>query len=96
MAENPNSCTGTVFVRFVERPAIKLVLKRGQKAESYFECFEEVGYGIWDILSGIKEAVYEPTGMWLPGKMIKPVRHYMFRGLKCPWTIPQTFPRDLR
>ncbi len=32
MAENPNSCTETVFVRFVERLAIKLVLKRGQKS----------------------------------------------------------------
>ncbi len=72
MAENPNSCAETIFVQVVERPARKLILKRGQNAEHYFDYCEEVGCGIWDILSGIKEAIYEPTGMWLPESMIKP------------------------
>ena len=57
MAENPNSCAETIFVQVVERPARKLILKRGQNAEHYFAYCEEAGCGIWDILSGIKEAI---------------------------------------
>ena len=62
----------TVFVQVVERPSRKLVLKRGVKASHYFDYCEEVGCDIWGQLSGIKEAMYEPAGMWLPDNMIKP------------------------
>ncbi len=59
----------TVFIQVVERPKRKLILKRGIKASHYFEYCEEVGCDIWDILSGIKEALYEPIGLWLPENM---------------------------
>lgn len=42
MAENPVSCTKTIFVQVVERPARKITYKRGQNAEHYFEYCEEV------------------------------------------------------
>lgn len=61
-----NTNTETVFVQVVDHPARKLILKRGQKAAHYFEYCEEVGCDIWETLSGIKEALYEPVGMWLP------------------------------
>ena len=64
--------TGTVFVQVVERPRRKLILKRGVKASHYFDYCEEVGCDTWEILSGIKEAMYEPAGMWLPKSMVKP------------------------
>ncbi len=64
--------TSTVFVQVVERPERKLVLKRGVKAKHYFDYCEEVGCEIMDILSGIKEAIYEPAGYWLPENLIKP------------------------
>jgi len=64
--------TRTVFVQIVERPSRKLILKRGVKASHYFDYCEEVGCDVWDQLSGIKEAMYEPAGMWLPDNMIKP------------------------
>ncbi len=62
----------TVFVQVVDRPARKLILKRGIKAAHYFEFCEEVGCEVWDVLSGIKEALYEPIGMWLPESLKKP------------------------
>ncbi len=62
----------TVFVQVVERPRRKLILKRGVKATHYFDYCEEVGCDIWEILSGIKEAMYEPAGMWLPENLVKP------------------------
>jgi len=67
--------TAVIFTQILERPARKLILKRGKKATEYFEYCEEVGCGgsdmsaPWDILCGIKEALYEPVGVWLPENM---------------------------
>lgn len=66
-----NKTTKTVFVQVVERPARRVILKRGIQATHYFEYCEEVGCDIWEVLSGIKEAMYEPVGMWLPQSMVK-------------------------
>jgi AraC family transcriptional regulator len=74
----------TVFVQVVERPARKLILKRGVKATHYFEYCEEVGCDIWNILSGIKEAMYEPAGMWLPQKLVKPGTSAYVQGVEVP------------
>lgn len=56
----------TVFVQVVQRPARKLILKRGKAAAHYFDYCDEVGCDIWDTLCAIKDALYEPIGMWLP------------------------------
>lgn len=56
----------TVFVQVIERPERKLILKRGKRAAHYFDYCEEVGCEVWEVLSGIKDALYEPIGMWLP------------------------------
>ena len=58
----------TIFVQVVERPERKVILKRGVEAAEYFKYCEEVGCEIWGLLSSIKEALYEPIGMWLPKK----------------------------
>jgi AraC-like DNA-binding protein len=62
----------TVFVQVVDRPARRLILKRGIKAIHYFEYCDEVGCDVWGLLSSIKEAIYEPIGMWLPVNMVNP------------------------
>jgi len=67
--------TAVIFTQIVERPARKLILKRSRKATHYFEYCEEVGCGgndnsaPWDVLCEIKEALYEPAGVWLPESM---------------------------
>ena len=64
-----------IFTQIVERPARKLILKRSRKADNYFSYCEEVGCGEnnasapWDVLCEIKEALYEPVGLWLPENM---------------------------
>jgi AraC family transcriptional regulator len=60
-----------IFVQIMERPARKVILKRGKKATDYFEYCEEVGCEIWGILCSIKGALYEPIGMWIP-KSLRP------------------------
>lgn len=74
----------TVFVQVVDRPARKLILKRGVKATHYFEYCEEVGCDVWEVLSSIKEAIYEPIGMWLPENMRKPGTSEYAQGVEVP------------
>jgi len=80
MSENTN----TVFVQVVDRTKRKMILKRGIKAAHYFEYCEEVGCKVWDELSAIKEAIYEPIGMWLPEKMTKPGTSKYAQGVEVP------------
>jgi len=61
--------TRTIFVQVMERPARKLILKRGKTAKHYYEYCEEVGCDVWDILYNIKEGLYELMGLWLPENM---------------------------
>lgn len=79
-----SSNTNTVFVQVVDRPARKLILKRGVKATYYFEYCDEVGCDVWDVLSGIKEALYEPIGMWLPESLQKPGTSVYAQGVEVP------------
>ncbi|MBN2651172.1 MAG: helix-turn-helix transcriptional regulator [Spirochaetales bacterium] len=58
-----------IFTQVIERPARKLILKRGLTADNYFTYCEEVGCDVWGVLVSIKEAIYEPMGLWLPANM---------------------------
>jgi AraC family transcriptional regulator len=79
-----NTSVNTVFVQVVDRPARKLIIKRGIKAKDYFAYCEEVGCEIWDVLSGIKEALYEPIGMWLPANLITAGTSVYAQGVEVP------------
>lgn len=62
--------TAVIFTQIVERPARKLILYRSKSAEHYMQYVEETGCDVvWDYLCGIKEALYEPVGVWLPENM---------------------------
>ena len=71
MTEKTNA--NTVFVQVVDRPKRKLILKRSKKAGDYFAYCEEFGCDEpWNTLTSIKDALYEPIGMWLPENLRKP------------------------
>ena len=89
-----NSNPNTVFVQVVDRPERKLIIRRGIKAEHYFEYCEEVGCEVWDILSGIKEALYEPIGMWLPKNLQKPGTSLYAQGVEVPVDYKGEIPQD--
>lgn len=67
--------TAVIFTQIIERPKRKLILKRSKGADDYFAYAEEIGCGknngsaAWDVLCEIKEALYEPVGVWLPENM---------------------------
>jgi len=64
--QNTSSKKSVIFVQILERPHRKLVFLPGKKATHYFEYCEEVGCEVWDTLSGIRDALHEPMGLWLP------------------------------
>lgn len=55
-----------LHVRLIDFPARKLILLRGKRAETYIDYAKEVGCDVWGVLASIKEALYEPVGLWLP------------------------------
>jgi len=58
-----------VLVRVVDSPSRKLLLKRAARATDYFGYCQEVGCDIWETLLGVKEALQEPMGLWLPDSL---------------------------
>ena len=61
-----------VFVQVVERPARKVLIKRGKEATEYWKYCEEVGCDVWGLLTSIKSIGGEPICLWLPKKYIAP------------------------
>ena len=55
-----------VFIQTVKKPARKVIIKRGKKADNYWDYCQEVGCDIWGILTSIKSLGGEPVCMWLP------------------------------
>jgi len=93
--ETMSTETKTVFVQVIERPARKILLKRAAKAGDYFAYCEEVGCDVWGILSSVKEALYEPVGLWLPKKLRPAGTSEYVQGVELPldWqgVIPEGF-----
>lgn len=85
--------TKSVFVQVVERPARKVLLKRGLRAEEYFAYCEEVGCDVWSVLSSVKEALYEPVGMWLPDSLVKPGTSRYVQGVEVPLDYGNEIPQ---
>ena len=84
----------TIFVQVIERPARAVIIRRGIKAADYFEYCEEVGCDIWGVLCSVKGALYEPMGMWLPKKLIKPGTSEYVQGVEVPEDYKLEVPQD--
>ncbi len=89
---NNDSKAKSIFVQVIERPARKVLLKRGYKAEEYFAYCEEVGCDIWPMLTSVKEALYEPIGMWLPRHLIRPETSQYVQGVEVPLDYSNQVP----
>jgi AraC family transcriptional regulator len=84
--------TNTIFVQAVNRPFRKLIIKRGIKAADYYAYCEEVGCEVWDILTGITQALYEPIGMWLPENLRNPGTSVYAQGVEVPMDYAEVIP----
>lgn len=61
-----------VFIQVIQKPARKVIVKRGVKATEYFGYCEEVGCDVWGLLTSMKSINGEPVCLWLPEKYQKP------------------------
>ncbi len=73
-----------IFTQVIERPARKIIVKRGATASDYFAYCEEVGCEVWGILESIAGSLYESIGVWLPQRMRKPGTSEYCQGVEVP------------
>jgi len=85
----------TIFVQVIERPARKILLKRARTARDYYAYCEEVGCDAWGVLTSVKEALYEPVGLWLPVKLRPAGTSEYVQGWNCPWIGKASCRKDL-
>ena len=90
-AMQENKKLSPVFVQVIERPERKALVKRGIKADEYFAYCEEVGCEVWGLLTSVKEALYEPIGMWLPVSMRNGASEYI-QGVELPLDYSKPVP----
>lgn len=62
----------SVFVQLIHKGERKVIIKRGIKAEEYFDYCGEVGCDVWGLLSSMDSLCGEPVCLWLPKEYIKP------------------------
>lgn len=90
--------TAVIFTQIVERPSRKLILRRSKVADDYFAYAGEIGCGksnastAWDVLCEIKEALYEPVGVWLPENMRPSGTGSYAHGVEVPADYTGTLP----
>ncbi len=61
----------TVFIQSITKPARKVIIKRGVKADDYWDYCNEVGCDVWGLLKSMKSISGEPVCLWLPEKYRK-------------------------
>lgn len=81
-----------VFIQVIEKPARKVIIKRGVKANDYFAYCEEVGCDVWGLLQSIKSISGEPVCMWLPRRFIKPGTSEYVQGVEVSYDYDGIIP----
>lgn len=73
-----------VFIQTIEKPARKVIIKRGKEAKGYWQYCEEAGCDVWGLLTSIKSVSGEPVCLWLPEKYILPGTSEYVQGVEVP------------
>ncbi len=73
-----------VFIQVIEKPARKVIVKRGVKAADYWAYCNEVGCDVWGLLKSMKSLCGEPVCLWLPKAMQKPGTSEYVQGVEAP------------
>ena len=74
----------SVFVQLQKRPARKVLIKRGVRAEEYFAYCEEVGCDVWGLLTSMESLCGEPACLWLKPPYQKPGTSSYVQGVEVP------------
>ncbi|QNL43781.1 AraC family transcriptional regulator [Oscillibacter hominis] len=82
----------TVFVQMVEKPARKVLIKRGLQARDYWSYCEEVGCDVWGLLQSVQSIGPEPVCLWLPPLYRKPGTSEYVQGAEVPLDYSAAVP----
>ena len=55
-----------VFIQVIHKPCRKVIIRRGIKADNYFDYCGEVGCDVWGTLLSMDSLCGEPVCLWLP------------------------------
>lgn len=94
MKENQNA-PSAIFVQIMERPARKAIIKRGKTAEEYYAYCEEIGCDVWGVFCSVKEALYEPVGMWMPDSFRPAGTSLYVQGVEVPADYSGKIPEGM-
>lgn len=73
-----------VFIQLIHKPERKVIIKRGIKAEEYFEYCNEIDCDVWGILTSIDSPNGEPVCLWLTEQYKKPNTSTYVQGVEVP------------
>lgn len=76
------SDTRNVFIQVVSKPARRVIVKRGIKADEYMSYCREVGCDVWGLLLSIKSISGEPVCLWLPEHLRCPSSNIYVQGVE--------------
>ncbi|MGN1027807.1 MAG: helix-turn-helix transcriptional regulator [Faecousia sp.] len=72
----------SVFVQVIRKPRRKVIIKRGVKAEHYWDYCAEVGCDVWGILMSMDSLCGEPVFLWLPEQYRAPGTSVYVQGVE--------------
>lgn len=81
-----------VFIRIIDKPERKVIIKRGKAAAEYWTYCNEVGCDVWGILLSIKSISGEPVCLWLPEKYILPNTSEYVQGVEVAYDFNGEVP----
>ncbi|WP_051204674.1 helix-turn-helix domain-containing protein [Butyrivibrio sp. VCD2006] len=81
-SESDMSDIRNVFIQVVEKPAHKVIIKRGVNATEYWSYCDEVGCDVWGLLTSIKSISGEPVCLFLPKELRNPVTNEYVQGVE--------------
>ena len=87
--------TRNIFIQQIRKPARKVIIKRGIKADNYWDYCTEVGCDVWGLLTSIPSISGEPVCLFLPEAMCQPKENSYVQGcevdLNYEGIIPEGF-----
>ena len=81
-----------VFIQVTEKPARKVIIKRGVKAEEYWSYCQEVGCDVWGVLTSMPALSGEPVCLWLPEAYRRSGTSRYVQGVEVPVTYEGVIP----
>ena len=87
--------TRNIFIQQIRKPDRKVIIKRGIKADNYWDYCTEVGCDVWGLLTSIPSISGEPVCLFLPEAMCQPKENSYVQGcevdLNYEGIIPEGF-----